>query len=132
MLSTAVEWGMRRLPHGRRGLKFFRGCHCVITYFCRLPHGRRGLKYHLSTHFLWFGKSPSTRKAWIEIRVSLVSLSPACSRLPHGRRGLKCLMPANNIKFALSPSTRKAWIEMSNKINCSKQGKVAFHTEGVD
>ena len=55
-------------------------------------------------------RSPSTRKAWIEIKRPALIDYVLDSRLPHGRRGLKCL-------------------RMSTR---SLRLSVAFHTEGVD
>ena len=59
-------------------------------------------------------ESPSTRKAWIEIKVlPILPLNLEC-RLPHGRRGLKSYYVKDDyVKIHKSPSTRKAWIEIA-------------------
>ena len=60
-----------------------------------------------------FAMSLSSRRAWIEIVVSEVSVeSSKAGRSPHGERGLKS-SPAINLKFKTSSlSSRRAWIEM--------------------
>ncbi len=67
-MQIGIQIGVRRLPHGRRGLKSDNN-ESITNIGGRLPHGRRGLKY--------------------------VSGMPVrChnqGRLPHGRRGLKFL-----------------------------------------
>ena len=55
-------------------------------------------------------RSPSTRRAWIEI-------APAQTYLPE-------TLP--------SPSTRRAWIEICKEVRKIRYHKVALHPEGVD
>ena len=64
---------------------------------------RRALK--MSRNFM----SPSTRRAWIEIRLKS---APGC--------------------FGQSPSTRRAWIEILPELTNSVISSVALHPEGVD
>ena len=54
-------------------------------------------------------KSPSTRRAWIEI---IYEVLPAI--------------------LELSPSTRRAWIEIKLSLNAAVDSPVALHPEGVD
>ena len=54
-------------------------------------------------------KSPSTRRAWIEIAT--------CQK--HGYK-------------SVSPSTRRAWIEITSRRWDMTGNSVALHTEGVD
>ena len=53
--------------------------------------------------------SPSTRRAWIEIRM-------------HGKIRKRCT----------SPSTRRAWIEIPRRRSGARKVHVALHPEGVD
>ena len=80
-----------RLPHGRRGLKYW----CVWR-LCglrrRLPHGRRGLKLCYEYFYVAGIQSPSSRKAGIEIPEGTGWKVGVQSRLPHGRRGLKFML----------------------------------------
>ena len=55
-------------------------------------------------------KSPSTRRAWIEIPVTR----------------------DDSLKRAKSPSTRRAWIEICILYLLNTLINVALHTEGVD
>ena len=59
--------GMRRSPHGERGLKFT-GLHVAVR----------------------FTKSLSSWRAWIEMQVGGCTLAYEECRSPHGERGLKC------------------------------------------
>ena len=58
------DW--RRPPHGGRGLKWF--ClNIAIGHNGRPPHGGRGLKYGSEQTRTALLRSPSPRRAWIEI-----------------------------------------------------------------
>ena len=58
-------------------------------------------------------KSPSPRRAWIEIDECIGYLKQADSRPPHGGRGLKSLRRPVRAETYLSPSPRRAWIEIA-------------------
>ena len=59
----------------------------------------------------WSRRSPSTRRAWIEIAMSTTTVLPTTG----------------------SPSTRRAWIEITNSAVVTALIKVvALHPEGVD
>ena len=64
--------------------------------------------YH-SRHILLIPRSPSSRRAWIEIKIAGV-LSPAVS----------------------SPSSRRAWIEIAGHARAAFAVRVALLAEGVD
>ena len=76
--------------------------------------------------------SPSTRRAWIEIRVFLASISPSPVALhPEGvdRNVLGIIF---QLRVLLSPSTRRAWIEIVMLAMRLYTPSVALHPEGVD
>ena len=82
----------RRLPpHGGSGLKSYQGWRLYLRFAGLPPHGGSGLKCELLADMDLHGGSPSPRREWIEILVSLLQ--------QHG--------PA-----ILSPSPRREWIEM--------------------
>ena len=76
----------------------------------RPPHGGRGLKFDFDDIARSDGRSPSPRRAWIEIPLSQIASVRLSGRPPHGGRGLK---------FALSKFLYKV-------------SRVALPTEGVD
>ena len=101
----------RRPPHGGRGLKF--RILCIYTNcMCRPPHGGRGLKYRLCAFKVSARRSPSPRRAWIEILLAASASHAVRSRPPHGGRGLKCCDTSGTDTRSRSPSPRRAWIEM--------------------
>ena len=55
----------------------------------RLPYGRRGLKYKTNTIYLFTFLSSPVWEAWIEIDSQANKLIYDLCRLPYGRRGLK-------------------------------------------
>ena len=102
----------RRPPHGGRGLKLQRCQSRTAQSGCRPPHGGRGLKFRggekteagknrspsprrawieieFFVRFLLATASPSPRRAWIEMASCRMSTSTRRSRPPHGGRGLK-------------------------------------------
>ena len=81
----------RRPPHGGRGLKFT-NFYCDGCYKSRPPHGGRGLKSSLSILVPVVAVSPSPRRAWIEIDISIIYCNKSFSRPPHGGRGLKSFL----------------------------------------
>ena len=111
-MNYSLLVGLRRTPHGVRGLKFrrcrrlgaralshpTRGAWIEIegdrearqVRICRTPHGVRGLK------FLPF--RPNCH---------------AASRTPHGVRGLKFLLKVAHLLLQGSHPTRGAWIEIA-------------------
>ena len=55
----------------------------------RLPSGRRGLKYGRDVTVLSGGQSPPFGEAWIEMSLRRFRCLRTSRRLPSGRRGLK-------------------------------------------
>ena len=131
----------RRLPRGRRGLKYRPLLPTSSARIRRLPRGRRGLKctndiYKIITdesppaREAWIeiargpasrraeGESPPAREAWIEIFPGFALVCPVSCRLPRGRRGLKFRPFFSDFCRILSPPAREAWIEISDSI-CS-------------
>ena len=84
--STVIS---RRPPHGGRGLKL-RCVGDILNPDGRPPHGGRGLKCRLACCPLLCTRSPSSRRAWIEILWIQ-------NRIPRAFR---------------SPSSRRAWIKI--------------------
>ena len=77
-------------------------------------------------------KSPSTRRAWIEIHPARAPASPFPS--PSTRRAWIEIPRVNQYTraFLWSPSTRRAWIEISLQEMVGYTVIVALHPEGVD
>ena len=87
----------------------------------------------LSASGVTTGTSPSTRRAWIEILTLLERLtSPTAVALhPEGvDRNLLTLSASGHL--TPSPSTRRAWIEMRHNFGLKAIPSVALHPEGVD
>ena len=78
-----------RPPHGGRGLKLTSRQMRQIVSSGRPPHGGRGLKCQSPRKAIALSRSPSPRRAWIEIHLCYRSYRSAYSRPPHGGRGLK-------------------------------------------
>ncbi len=95
--------GGGRLPHGRRGLKSVIPAVCCLALCGRLPHGRRGLKWLGSPLQAGIESSPPSREAWIEIGVRWAAPKDCKRRLPHGRRGLKFVL----LQFRRGTETRR-------------------------
>ena len=55
----------------------------------RPPHGGRGLKCKHTNDKIINGRSPSPRRAWIEITPDVSYVDSSYRRPPHGGRGLK-------------------------------------------
>ena len=79
----------------------------------RSPHGERGLKLPVHGHAAGCLASLPTRGAWIEtsLEAGLAALDPR--RSPHGERGLKLVDVTPNRFELQSLPTRGAWIETS-------------------
>ena len=77
-------------------------------------------------------KSPSSRRAWIEMAASLRSSRVEQSRPPHGGRGLKSAVRCGQACRSKSPSSRRAWIEIADRRHRLLPYGVALLTEGVD
>ena len=77
-------------------------------------------------------RSPSSRRAWIEIRVQNASLGGLVS--PSSRRAWIEILSRQLLTMtrAWSPSSRRAWIEITLKKNLLKKQYVALLAEGVD
>ena len=89
--------------------------YCIFVYFCsRPPHGGRGLKSAVCCVQPQHTRSPSPRRAWIEISVTSHSVHSDSRRPPHGGRGLKSADAKTKIGWLSSPSPRRAWIEMTS------------------
>ena len=77
-------------------------------------------------------RSPSTRRAWIEIQKRQPSFRSVC-RSPSTRRAWIEISSASAAAgSATSPSTRRAWIEIAVDAIYIKKSYVALHPEGVD
>ena len=132
----------RRLPNGRRGLKFgpaimplmlflvafptegvdwsFKQLNHYCSVLGRLPNGRRGLKYGRSDAVYRISVSPSQRKAWIEVSLFVIAFWSHNSRLPNGRRGLKFhmgLMSVNPLSVAF-PTEGVDWSSSAIALLC--------------
>ena len=121
----------RRPPRGGRGLKY-----SLFEIFVfiggRPPRGGRGLKSRPDMGAGNGKQSPSSRRAWIEIRIFACPHSSVLSRPPRGGRGLKSLCRLFAVCACPSPSSRRAWIEIPmNCFQCSHK-MVALLAEGVD
>ncbi len=77
--------------------------------------------------------SPSSRRAWIEIRPAARRWRPA-PRSPSSRRAwIEIATTASRWRpAATSPSSRRAWIEMDIELQDVYPAKVALLAEGVD
>ena len=76
-------------------------------------------------------KSPSSRRAWIE----MVRLSPIATQImsPSSRRAwIEIFLLFYVAFFRPSPSSRRAWIEISATKVCGRLLSVALLAEGVD
>ena len=78
----------------------------------RPPRGGRGLKFCCSKSRPMQTASPSSRRAWIEIRTCTAPSPALWGRPPRGGRGLKSTPKEVDISGKASPSSRRAWIEM--------------------
>ena len=77
------------------------------------------------------GRSPSSRREWIEIALlpSARSITPS----PSSRRAwIEIVKNMEDTRDAKSPSSRRAWIEISSGRIDSPLDHVALLTEGVD
>ena len=79
-------------------------------------------------------RSPSSRRAWIEIKSERYYFDAAASRPPRGGRGLKFFQFfVDLLEQGMSPSSRRAWIEILDAIELHlSQQAVALLAEGVD
>ena len=77
-------------------------------------------------------RSPSPRRAWIEMSECLKRLRLTACRPPHGGRGLKWRQAHGTLILRWSPSPRRAWIEIKRLIPPDCRLQVALPTEGVD
>ena len=129
----------------------------LVSCKCRLPHGRRGLKYSYclpsqirtsspSTRKAWIEikfadtsadirpVSPSTRKAWIEITSELTKQKNADSRLPHGRRGLKWIIASHLAQMyqgRLPHGRRGLKSPKPDSEMCSRSGRLPHGRRGL-
>ena len=77
-------------------------------------------------------RSPSTRRAWIEISTRSESV-PAVVRSPSTRRAwIEIKYTPLEQASPQSPSTRRAWIEIRVSLRIQLRSFVALHPEGVD
>ena len=77
-------------------------------------------------------KSPSPRRAWIEMNPSPATRSPAGSPSPR-RAWIEMLYRrAITLYGRMSPSPRRAWIEMIRHSMIINVNDVALPSEGVD
>ena len=120
-----------RPPHGGRGLKCSEEAVC-LAHERRPPHGGRGLKCQSPRKAIALSRSPSPRRAWIEICRFGRSRMCLSSRPPHGGRGLKYNCFGGAFAGGSSPSPRRAWIEILPRIPPQRPCTVALPTEGVD
>ena len=77
-------------------------------------------------------RSPSSRRAWIEISNALICGSlQAVALLAEGVDRNRKIANLSN-KNVLSPSSRRAWIEIEKSIRRRNDRHVALLAEGVD
>ena len=67
-----VSRGIGRSPRGERGLKYQQQVQHLCNQQGRSPRGERGLKLGVFNHYCLFTWSLSSRRAWIEIVISLI------------------------------------------------------------
>ena len=72
-----------------------------------------------------FSRSLSSRRAWIEMKNTVLLLAYAVCRPPRGGRGLKSDLARCKITHTLSPSSRRAWIEITFDIMGEVQPRVS-------
>ena len=78
-------------------------------------------------------RSPSSRRAWIEIKSERYYFDAAASRPPRGGRGLKFFQFfVDLLEQGMSPSSRRAWIEIKRLPTQWVIPTVALLAEGVD
>ena len=71
-LKCIKDMILSRPPHGGRGLKSQSCTPLLLPAQCRPPLGGRGLKYKDLDYFKGRTLSPSPRRAWIEMRDSVI------------------------------------------------------------
>ena len=76
--------------------------------------------------------SPSMRREWIEMILSLKITSWNMRLPPCGGSGLKWLRNCVHRGCGRSPSMRREWIEMCDAAKASEETYVSLHAEGVD
>ena len=77
-------------------------------------------------------RSPSSRRAWIEIFERAQQPITAPGRPPRGGRGLKWIGMTLWSTLSPSPSSRRAWIEIQQAGPGPVLPRVALLAEGVD
>ena len=120
-------------PHGGSGLKSS-VLSMTLNRSPRLPpHGGSGLKCRWSPASGGTGRSPSTRREWIEISPSRSGGTVRTRLPPHGGSGLKLFgCQSSGGLHTASPSTRREWIEIYEDRTMVDYCAVSLHTEGVD
>ena len=78
------------------------------------------------------GMSPSSRRAWIEINVRIISADYDGVALLAEGVDRNFYFGNSFSHFDLSPSSRRAWIEIHNQRDVSIEQQVALLAEGVD
>ena len=82
-----------------------------FVYYSLPPHGGSGLKSSPWRLYLWYHKSPSTRREWIEMMVQRMGIVETLS--PSTRREwIEMSSTSINTASSASPSTRREWIEI--------------------
>ena len=97
-----------RLPQGRCGLKYYFR-YIVINFFCRLPQGRCGLKYYIISVISWQEVSPSARKVWIEILLSVMKMK--LTRVAFRKEGVDWNIPFDLPLLTLCVAFRKEGVD---------------------
>ena len=77
-------------------------------------------------------KSPSTRRAWIEISTDKLPLAFRSASPSTRRAWIEIIGGYYDTPLWVSPSTRRAWIEMCGYRKICLSSAVALHPEGVD
>ena len=136
-------------------MKFLTGALLGESLNRRSPRGERGLKCVSSLIHEKSFKSLSSRRAWIEMLISLSHIALKKRRSPRGERGLKCVSSLIHEKsFSRSPrgerglksmqqtklqaqskslSSRRAWIEIQlDSLSRRELERVALLAESVD
>ena len=78
------------------------------------------------------GASPSSRRAWIEIRMAITAHEPRLVALLAEGVDRNCPLPRDALAAFVSPSSRRAWIEIFPQPTTSRAASVALLAEGVD
>ena len=120
----------RRLPPGRRGLKFLWGSFRSSDWTSP-PTREAWIEIGIAMRKSRLTGSPPTREAWIEMRFWRESAF-SCKSPPTREAWIEISYCAWMERATLSPPTREAWIEIAARHERRGREVVASHPGGVD